>query len=89
MSSQGLSELDKHYDLRVTGPFKIGRSPLCNVILSDTHVSKVHCSVNICSNDDSGSRYVDGLGSFLFVIIQGVASDKDRLPLLAAASLTP
>ncbi|XP_078367212.1 uncharacterized protein LOC144651186 isoform X2 [Oculina patagonica] len=50
--------MDKYYDLRVTGSFKIGRSPLCNIILTDSHVSKVHCSFNISdisSKDDPSS----------------------------------
>ena len=59
MMNQNLLELEECYDLRVDGLFKIGRSPLCHAILSDTHVSKVHCSLNIRCKDDSSSRYVN------------------------------
>ena len=58
MSNKILLQLDEYYDLPTTGAFKMGRSALCDVILNDTHVSKVHCSLGICSKDDPSSRYV-------------------------------
>ena len=56
MFSENNIHIDDNYDLRVAGSFKIGRSPSCNVILKDGHVSKVHCSFNICNKDDPSSR---------------------------------
>ena len=56
MPNQNLSELDKEYDLRVTGAFKIGRSPLCNLTVSDGHVSKVHCSLKVCNQTELDLR---------------------------------
>ncbi|KAJ7382334.1 hypothetical protein OS493_035611 [Desmophyllum pertusum] len=56
MSNEDPSQVDEHlYDLRVRGSFKIGRSNLCNIILKDGHVSKVHCSLNICGGKDDPS----------------------------------
>ena len=56
MSSPHTPCSDKCYDLRVAGSFKIGRSPLCNIILKNGHVSKIHCSLNIPKKDDHSSR---------------------------------
>lgn len=64
MMDQILFESNECYDLRVDGLFKIGRSPLCQATLRDTHVSKMHCSLNIRSKDDSSSRYVNWLCMF-------------------------
>lgn len=56
MSSPHTPHPGEYHDLRVVGSFKIGRSPLCNIILKNGHVSKVHCSLNISSKDDHGLR---------------------------------
>ncbi|RMX50270.1 hypothetical protein pdam_00018200, partial [Pocillopora damicornis] len=53
MLDENLTLLYKDYDLRVTGPFKIDRSPLCNIALTDGYVSNVHCSLNISRENDS------------------------------------
>ena len=60
MLNENLTLLYKDYDLRVTGPFKIDRSPLCNIALTDGYVSNVHCSLNISRENDSRATSVGG-----------------------------